>query len=113
MSKLENKLQPTEQIDLRNTPMALSIYKCDYELRPQTGDFDRRQAYILAETAEHAAQLIKNTIDRGVQFVWESFPYKICDIHGITPGVERELFIKLKERHEGPSKISKAKKVMR
>ena len=113
MSKLENKLRPVEKVDLRNTVMALSIFRCDYEIRPQTGDFDRRQAYVVAETAEHAAGLIKSTIDRGVQFVWESFPYKICDVHSITPSVERELFLKLKEKYEGPSKISKAKKVMR
>ena len=63
MSYLENtkKLRVNEKIDLRNTVIQMKVFKCNYELRPEAGEFSRRTAYVLAESSEMAALLIKKS----------------------------------------------------
>ena len=56
-------------------------------------------------------RIIKNFVTKGVPFQWESNPSLIVpEIHGFTPSLERDLFLYLKKKYEGPSKVDKAKK---
>lgn len=113
MTVLENKLTKNNIVDIRNINVPLKVYRCEYVMYPKDGDYDRRTAYLAAENAEIAEQMIVKSIERGVRFDWESRPGLVADIHGISESLQRTLFLKLKEKYEGPSKITKAKKIMR
>ena len=98
-----------------NLGIRIPIWRTEYIINPGKGyDSERKTALIGAENAESVMRIIKNFVTKGVPFQWESNPSLIVpEIHGFTPSLERDLFLYLKKKYEGPSKVDKAKKLMK
>ena len=95
----------------KNIDAALRAYNCEYWIPPKYGDDgDRRAAIVLAENETDAGRLIVQSL-KGTAAKWESHPYLIAEIHGVSPSVKRDLYLALKKEFEGESTINKAKRL--
>ena len=95
----------------KNISISLKIYRCDYWLLPKYGDEgDRKTAVVLAENETDAGRLIAKSLPQ-TPAKWESHPYLIAEIHGITKSVKKKLYWMLKKEFEGDSIIDKARRL--
>ena len=98
-----------------NLGIRIPIWRTEYIINPGKGyDSERKTALIGAENAESVMRIIKNFVKKGVPFQWESNPSLIVtEIHAFTPSLEKDLFLYLKRKYEGPSRVDKAKQLMK
>jgi len=95
----------------RNINLELRAYKCEYWVPPRyDDDGDRRSAIVLAANETDAGLLIAQSL-KGTPAKWESHPYLIAEIHGVSPSVKKSLYLVLKNDFEGDSRIDKAKRL--
>jgi hypothetical protein len=97
----------------KNINIDLKAYKCEYWVLPQYGDEgDRKTAVVLAKDEAEAGQLVVKSLPN-TPAKWESHPYLIAEIHGITSSVKKALFLALKKEFEGDSTIDRARRLKR
>lgn len=115
MSVLENpEVLKRQNNELKTHNLPLTAYKIDYVVYPEGNrDYQRRTAYILAESSEAAELMIVKSVARGMEIQWEQRAGYMCEIHAITPTLERALYLSLKEKYEGPSAGDKLAKIKR
>ena len=95
----------------KNISISLKIYRCDYWLLPKYGDEgDRKTAVVLAKNETDAGRLIVKSLPN-TPARWESHPYLLAEVHGMTPSVKKDLYLWLKKEFEGDSAVEKARRL--
>ena len=116
MSILENpEILKQHNNVVSNIGLKIPVWRTEYIIDPGRGfDSERKTAYIVAESCKLVQNVIRNNVQKGTPFQWECMPGLIVpEIHAFTPSLEKALYLYLKRKYEGPSKLDKAKKLMR
>lgn len=100
---------------ISNLGIRIPVWQTEYVVHPAKGfDSERKKAFIAGENGEFVSNVIVKNIQKGTPFQWECMPGLIVpEIHAFTPSLEKALYLYLKRKYEGPSKLDKAKKLMR